>query len=292
MVKSAKIDSIDRRHFAQACGAAVSGLLAAFPQRAHAGQFTGKINKAVKYHMVTDDVSVEDKFRMVKELGFDGIEVRALLDPQRSEQVRSYGRASERVGLPIHGLIHSSNPDLSGAINQAKSLGATSVLHVVRYDKSIPYLENYRQTEAIIRRAVDHAEKHEVMILVENVWASYLIEPMGMARFLDSFDSPMVGAYFDVGNVVRWGWPQHWLQVLGQRVNKLDIKEYDLDIAMAEGMRKGFAKPLGEGSIDWMKVRQELASIDYRGWATAEVRGGDRDRLRDIASQMDRVLDL
>jgi L-ribulose-5-phosphate 3-epimerase len=171
-------------------------------------------------------------------------------------------------------------------------LGATSVLHVVRYDKSIPYLENHRQTEAIIRRAVDHAEKQQVMILVENVWASYLIEPMGMARFLDSFDSPMVGAYFDVGNVVRWGWPQHWLEVLGRRVKKLDIKEYDLDIALSEGMRKGFAKPLGEGSIDWTKVRQELAKIDYRGWATAEVPGGGRDRLSDIAGQMDRVLDL
>jgi L-ribulose-5-phosphate 3-epimerase len=291
-VNHAKINSMDRRRFAKTCGACASGFLASLPRRSHAGQFTGKISKAVKYHMVTADVSVEDKFRMVRDLGFDGIEVRAILDSQRGEELRSYGRASERTGLPIHGLIHSSNPDLSSAIDQAKSLGATSVLHVVRYDKSIPYLENHRQTEAIIRRAVDHAEKQQVMILVENVWASYLIEPMGMARFLDSFDSPMVGAYFDVGNVVRWGWPQHWLEVLGRRVKKLDIKEYDLDIALSEGMRKGFAKPLGEGSIDWTKVRQELAKIDYRGWATAEVPGGGRDRLSDIAGQMDRVLDL
>jgi hexulose-6-phosphate isomerase len=102
----------------------------------------------------------------------------------------------------------------------------------------------------------------------------------------------MVGAYFDVGNVVRWGWPQHWIEVLGDRIKKLDIKEYDLKVAMNEGMRKGFGMPLGTGSIDWSKVREELAELGYQGWATAEVPGGGRDRLGDIAGQMNRVLDL
>jgi hexulose-6-phosphate isomerase len=258
----------------------------------HAGQFTGKITKAVKLHMVRGDEPVADKLRLVKELGFDGIEARAQLGPDQRTAVRDLGRASEQTGLPIHGLIHSSNPDLIGAIDQARSLGANSILHVVRYDKSIPYLQNYRETQAIIRRALDRAEQQQVMILVENVWASYLIEPLTFARFLDELDSPMVGAYFDVGNVVRWGWPEHWLEVLGRRTRKLDIKEYDLNVAMNEGMRKGFGMPLGEGSIDWAKVRGQLAEIDYRGWATAEVPGGGRERLADIAGQMDRVLDL
>ncbi len=153
-------------------------------------------------------------------------------------------------------------------------------------------MQNYNETQAIIRKAIDHAEKQQVMILLENVWASFLIEPLSMARYIDELDSPMVGSYFDVGNVVRWGWPQHWIEVLGKRVKKLDIKEYDLKVAMNEGMRKGFDKPLGEGSIDWAKVREQLAAINYQGWATAEVRGGDQERLSDIASQMDRVLDL
>ncbi|NND97153.1 MAG: hypothetical protein HKN47_07485 [Pirellulaceae bacterium] len=102
----------------------------------------------------------------------------------------------------------------------------------------------------------------------------------------------MVGIYFDVGNVVRWGWPEHWLEVIGKRAKKLDIKEYDLQIAMKEGMRAGFAKPLGEGSIEWSKVREQLGRIDFRGWATAEVKGGDEERLAEIASQMNTVLDL
>ncbi len=61
---------------------------------------------------------------------------------------------------------------------------------------------------------------------------------------------------------------------------------------MDEGMRKGFAFPLGQGSIDWERVRKELTNIGYRGWATAEVSGGDRQRLADISQQMDHVLNL
>ena len=280
---------MDRRRF-MAVASASATLLSA--PHARGGQFTGKIKKAVKFHMATGDASVEDKFRMVQELGFDGIETRVALGEENRDLVRSYARASEKTGLPIHGVIHSSNADLVGAIDQARMLGANSVLHVVRYDRKISYLENYAQTQAIIRRAIDHAEKNEVMILIENVWASFLIEPLGMARYIDELDSPMVASYFDVGNVVRWGWPQHWIEVLGNRVKKLDIKEYDLNVAMNQGMRAAFAKPLGEGSIEWSKVRRELANINYQGWATAEVKGGDRNRLAEIAKQMDSVLDL
>jgi L-ribulose-5-phosphate 3-epimerase len=281
---------MDRRSFLQAtsaiAGAAVAG------NQVTAGQFTGKITKAVKYHMVTGKQSVEDKFRLVKDLGFDGIETRTKLAAADKAVVKSYAAASEKTGLPIHGLIHSSNPDLIGAIDQAKFLGATSVLHVVRYDQKISYMQNYNETQAIIREAIARAEQQQVMILLENVWASFLIEPLGMARYIDELDSPMVASYFDVGNVVRWGWPQHWIEVLGKRIKKLDIKEYDLKIAMDEGMRAAFNKPLGEGSIDWAKVREQLAAINYSGWATAEVRGGDQTRLAEIANQMDHVLDL
>ncbi len=174
--------------------------------------------------MVAGDAAVEDKFKLVKDLGFDGIETRTQLDPNKQDIVKSYARASEKTGLPIHGVIHSSNPDIIGAIDQAKFLGGTSVLHVVRYNKKISYLQNDRETKEIIQRAVDHAEKSGIMILCENVWASYLIEPMGMARFIDAFDSPMVGIYFDIGNVVRWGWPEHWLEVIGSRARSWTSK--------------------------------------------------------------------
>ena len=257
-----------------------------------AGENTGKIKKAVKYHMVTGDLTVKEKFQLVKDLGFDGIETRVALGEKNKALVESYFEASQQTGLPIHGVIHSNNPTLKEAIDQARYLGANSVLHVVPYNQKLGYRENYRRTQQTIRTATLHAEKKQVMVLLENVWATFLIDPVAMARYIDELNSPMVGAYFDIGNVVRWGWPPHWIEVLGPRIKKLDIKEYDLKIAMNEGMRKGFSQPLGSGSIDWRKVREELARIEYTGWATAEVKGGDQARLEAIAIQMNDVLQL
>jgi hexulose-6-phosphate isomerase len=242
--------------------------------------------------MVAEDLSPADKLKLLKDLGYDGVEPRAQLKPDKAEEVRQLRAASEKLDFPIHGVVNSSNPDIAAAIDQAEYLGATSVLHVVRYNRDIGYLQNYRETQDIIRKAVAHAEQKQIHILIENVWASFLIEPLGMARYVDEIDSPFVKVYFDIGNVVRWGWPQHWIEVLGARIQKLDVKEFDLNVAMNEGLRKGFGMPLGEGSIDWKKVRAELLKLDYRGWATAEVPGGDRQRLADIKSQMERVFDF
>ncbi len=287
---------VNRRRFltTASSGIALGGLAAALsaPAPARAGQFTGRIKKAVKYHMIRDKMPTEDKLKMLMDLGYDGVEPRAMLKPDEAAEVKALRKASEKLDFPIHGVVGSSNPNLNAIIDQAAAYGATSVLHVVRYNTKIPYMQNYRETQEIVRAGVERAEKKKVSILIENVWATYLIDPLIMVRFIDEIDSPFVQVYFDVGNVVRWGWPPHWIEVLGPRVKKLDIKEYDLNIAMNEGMRKGFAKPLGEGSVDWAKVRDELSKIEYRGWATAEVRGGDRQRLADIAGQMNRVLDL
>ncbi|MGI9467552.1 MAG: sugar phosphate isomerase/epimerase family protein [Rubripirellula sp.] len=259
---------------------------------ATAAENTDKIRKAVKYHMVSGKLSVLEKFQLVQDLGFDGIETRVALGEKNKGLVDSYLDASQKTGLPIHGVIHSNNPTLKEAVDQASYLGANSVLHVVPYNQKVGYFENYRQTQTTIRTAVSRAEQKRVMILLENVWATFLIDPVAMAKYIDEIDSPMVGAYFDVGNVVRWGWPPHWIEVLGSRIKKLDIKEYDLKIAMSEGMRNGFRQPLGSGSIDWKQVRKALAKINYQGWATAEVKGGDRARLTDIASQINDVLQI
>ena len=287
----------DRREFlTNSATAAAVGIAATMltgvnaDERRH--EFKGRIRKAVKYHMITEKLSAMDKLKMLKDIGFDGVEPRVELASDKQSQVRELAAASAALDFPIHGVVHSSNPNLTEAIDQAKMLGASSVLHVVRYDQKIGYLQNYQETLDIIRRATDHASKQEIYILIENVWASYLIEPMAMARFIDEINCPWVQVYFDIGNVVRWGWPEHWIEVLGNRVKKLDVKEFDLTIAMSEGLRKGFGKPLGEGSIDWIKVRKELQKISYSGWATAEVPGGDRQHLADLARQMDRVLDL
>lgn len=287
--------TLDRRQFIQSSGllmaSAGASCLLGHTQAAAAAAPAGRIKKAVGWGMIVEPkLSVEDKFRVAKDAGFEGVEFSRRAAKKGEDEPRVLAQASEKVGLPIHGVSNGSNPDLKEAIDDAAICGGDTVLHVVRTDPEAPFMENYRRTQELIRSVVPHAEKKRVKILVENVWATFLIEPLTMARYLDEIGSPWVKSYFDVGNVMRWGWPQHWIEVLGKRVDKIHIKEYSLKIGMKEGMAKGFDLPIGQGDINWKRVREELKKIGFQSWATAEVRGGDRQRLAEISAQMDRVL--
>lgn len=286
---------IDRRRFLQSSGLVLAGAAPALLGRvssAQAGESPGRYKKAVGYTMIEEDLSVEDKLKMVKDVGFEGIETPTQFLEKNTPEPKVLARAAEKVGVPVHGVVNSSHPNLRGAIDEAVLYGATSVLCVVRPDIEGSFVENYRRTQETIRQAIRYAEKKRVYLLIENIWNTFLIDPLATARFIDELDSPYVKAYFDIGNVVRWGWPQHWIEVLGKRIVKIHLKEYNLEAAMDQGMRKGFDFPLGEGSIDWARVRGELEKIGFSGWATVEVGGGNRRHLAEISEQMDRVLEL
>jgi hexulose-6-phosphate isomerase len=110
-----------------------------------------------------------------------------------------------------------------------------------------------------------------------------------MARYIDEFRSPAVCAYFDVGNIITYGWPEHWIRALGKRIRRLHIKEYSRKKRDAEGLWKGFNVELLEGDCDWPAVMKAVNEIGFDGWATAEIPGGDAKRLKEIAERMDRI---
>jgi len=279
---------MNRRQFVQTTGM----LLAAGALRdAGAAEPKKRFKKALCFEMIQSKGSIEDKFRIAKDAGFEGVEVNAQRPKKNGADPKELVRASEKVGLPIHG-VSGAGGDLAGAIEEAAIYGATSVLHVARADAKAPYMETYRKSQDIIRAAIPTAEKRKIPILVENVWATFLIEPLGMARFVDEIGSPYVKCYFDVGNVMRWGLPQQWIEVLGKRIGKVHIKEFSLKVAMKEGMLKAFDLPMGKGDIEWPVVCKQLEAVGYHSWITAEVRGGDPARIADVSAQMDHVLGL
>ena len=247
-----------------------------------------RIKKAIKFHMIKEELSVLDKFKLLKDLGLDGTEIHVTSKVDR----REIRRAIDKTGVVVHGFLNSDKPDLIHAIDSAKYYGGSSVLVVAgRVDASHPYDEVYQQQQDRIRKALPYAEKHGIQLLVENVWNGFLLSPLEMARFIDECESSAIGAYFDVGNVVRFGWPDQWIRILGTRIAKLDIKEYSRAKQINEGLRKGFEVEIGEGDCDWPAVRKALNEIGYTsGWATAEVPGGDRNRIAEIAQRMNEVL--
>lgn len=262
-----------------------------------AAEETPRIKKAVKIGMVQVDGGLLEKFRLLKELGYDGVEL---------DSPNGYGdgealRARDETGLPIHGVVDSvhwnhrlSDPDpkirargvaaLKTAIVDSKSYGGTSVLLVPgKVTPDATYEECWNRSQAEIRKVLPFAEDEGIDILLENVWNDFLTDPQATAKYIDELDSPRIGAYFDVGNTVKYSQPATWIPVLGKRIKKLDIKEFSKE----EG--KGFNVPLTEGDCDWPAVMAELRKIDYRGWGTAEVAGGGPEYLADLAARMNRA---
>jgi L-ribulose-5-phosphate 3-epimerase len=125
-----------------------------------------------------------------------------------------------------------------------------------------------------------------VIVAVEEVWNKFLLSPIEFARYVDEFDSPWLKAYFDVGNVVFYGYPQDWIRTLGPRIAKVHLKDFQLDRPNGR-----FAwRNLGDGDIDWPAVQRAFADIGYNGYMTTEIAGGDAAYLKDVAGRVDRFL--
>lgn len=259
---------------------------------------------SLKWGMIEEDsLSILEKFQLVQDLGFDGVELDSPNDLPLAEIVA----ARDKTGLAIPGVVNSlhwkfplTNADPAirqacvdatiAALDDARRYGADSVLlvpGVVNAETS--YKDAYERAGDGIARLLDHAEAVGVSLALENVWNDFLLSPLEAASFVDSFDHPRVGWYFDIGNVLRYGRPAHWIEALGPRILKVDVKEFSLARMNAEGPWKGFDVELGDGDCDWPAVNRALAAAGYSGWASVEVPGGNRQRLAEIKARFDRI---
>lgn len=256
--------------------------------------------------MIDEPLSILEKFELLKRLGFDGVELDSPSDLDEKEVID----AAKASGLPIHGVVDSvhwkqtlSHPDpavrdagrdgLEHALRQAKAYGASTVLLVPAVvNEEVSYADAYIRSQAEIRKVLPLAKETGVKIALENVWNQFLLSPLETARYIDEFESEWIGAYFDIGNIVNYGWPEQWIRILGPRILKLDVKEFSRKKRNDEGLWEGFKVKIGDGDVGWSAVNKALADIGYTGWATAEVSGGNTDRLKDIAMRMDTVFDF
>jgi len=261
------------------------------------------IKKSLKYGMVQENLSVLDKFKLLVDLGFDGVE----LDSPNDITPKEILDARDKTGLQLPGVVNSvhwkspfSSPDpkvreicskaMEKSLYDCKLYGGTTVLLVPGIvNQGISYQEAYERSQAEVKKLIPIAEKTGIKIALENVWNNFLISPLEAARYVDEINHPLVGWYFDVGNILRYGWPEHWIETLGKRIMKVDIKEFSRKKQQDEGLWKGFDVELMEGDCNWPVVNKALSKIGYSGWGSAEVPGGDRKRLEVISKKMDEV---
>ena len=243
-----------------------------------------------------------DRFKLALDAGFSGIEIQTVTDPKQAEEIKD---ESLKSGLRIHSVMNSehwrspiSSPDpavvdksvagMETSLRNAKLWGADAVLlvpAVVGPDTS--YQDAWTRSQKVIReRILPLAQELKVIVAVEEVWNKFLLSPLEFVRYVDEFQSPWVKAYFDVGNVVFYAYPQDWIRTLGQRIVRVHLKDFQLD-------RPGgrfYWKNIGEGDIDWVEVRKALDDIGYDGWVTTEIQGGDAAYLKDVVARLDRFL--
>jgi len=270
------------------------------------------LKKAVGLGMVGEGATVLEKFQLVADLGFEGVEVDR---PDRALPLAELEQAQEKTGIRVHGVVdsvHWSLPlnsrdagvrkkgidGLVAALDDAAALGAVSVLLVPAVvNGDLPYDEAYARSQEAIREVLPHAAQVKVKIAVENVWNGFLLSPLEAARYVDELKSEWAAFHFDVGNVVTYGRPEQWIRILGKRIAKLHIKDYSNKKRDEQGRWKGFEVELGEGDAGYAAVMAALDEVGFStapggNWATAEVGGGDRKRLAQIAGQMDRLFSL
>jgi len=291
------VTRVTRRSFLSAATAAPL-LAAAAPSRL-------PIRKAVEFSMLPNSLGILERFQLAKDCGFEEIECNTTPDPAKAEEILA---ASKKAGLRIHSVMnqeHWRSPLSSGdpavveksmegmrtSLHNAKLWGADTVLLVPAVvNPETPYAQAWERSQRQIRKLVPLAEELKVIIGIEEVWNKFLLSPLEMARYVDEFQTPWIRAYFDVGNIEIWGYPQDWIRTLGKRIVKLHIKDFAFKNDPTIHKRTADFVPLLEGEIDWKAVHAALADIGYQGTATVELSGGDGEYLKEVNRRFERIL--
>ena len=285
-----------------AAGASAGRTLAAQATTAPPAAAGPAIKKAVLISMLPKQLPYAERFALARASGFEGIEMQTIVQAEEAAEIRE---AAVTAGLRIHSVMNmdhwrlplsSADPDvvtrsvqgMETSLRNAALWGADTVLLVPAVvDATTSYRQAYERSQRVIReRLLPMARELKVTIAVEEVWNKFLLSPMEFARYVDEFDSPRLKAYFDVGNVVIYAFPQDWIRTLGPRIVKVHLKDFNFDRPNG----RFTWKPIGEGDIDWPEVRRALGEIGYAGYVTTEVSAGDAAYLKNVAERVDRFL--
>ena len=239
---------------------------------------------------------LDDAFALAKDAGFDGVEVAldeagelSLTSTER--EIAAIRRAASDRGIELYSVAcglywqywltaddknerEKAKDIVKRQLAAAAALGADTILVVpgsvsaefADPNKVVSYKNAYERSMEAFCELRSDAEGYGVSIGIENVWNKFLTSPIEMRDFIDKIGSPFVGSYFDVGNVLFNGYPEHWIEILGERIKKVHFKDY----RKAAGGLHGFVDLLA-GDVDYPAVMRSLADVGYDGWVSAEM---------------------
>ena len=274
------------------------------------------MKKGICWGCVPGEPDFAAKLRTARVAGFEGVEP-TISEPgsgpltlktteREAAQLRETA-AKEGIELPsvMCGAAVSKTPmihpdasvraqaveNLGLTLERAKWLGATAVLlHPGHLKPETRYDHAWEWVRLGLMSAGEYAAKHGVTLAIENVWNKFLLSPTEMQQMLDEVGNPYVGAYFDVGNCILYGFPEHWVAVLGDRIKKVHVKDFKRSV----GSSKGFCQLL-DGDADYGAVMRELRAAGYDDYLTSEVSVGamgEGQNIDETARRMDKILGM
>ena len=289
-----------RRHFLSTAAFAVAG--STLSQSAIAAP-KRDLKKAIMLGTLAIKGTLAEKMKAAKDAGYEGIEPHGGMNQQEVlDALGSSGLKAASVCCHTHWkqtLTHNDEKTreegLQGVLTtlrDAKAYGATSILVVPGVvSEEVPYDVAWERSVAEIKKAVPLAKELGVHISIENVWNNFILSPIEAVKFLDDIGDPIVGWHFDIGNVGRFGWAEQWIKVLGKRINRIHVKEFDIKKMKEEGLYKGFDCDLTEGTNNWPAIMKALDDAGYSGWAISEQRGGNIfTGLKKLTAAMDKII--
>ena len=269
-------------------------------------------------------VPVAEAARVARDLGFEAIELcygaGELAPGVTSEQLARLRDAIASAGIATptlctgnywaQSLSASDEAERQAAlvftrsyIQCAAALGAEAVLVMpgtvdVPWEPArpvVPAKAAWEHARKSLLELLPVAETHGVVMALENVWGKFLTGPFEFAAFIDTFDSPWIRCYFDAGNVAINGYPDHWIEILGERIDRVHIKGFQR--RDGGGTLGDFTESLFEGSIDWTAVMAALRATGYDKTLTAEMIVSEKglpdvDLARKVSRELDQVIAL
>ena len=295
---------IDRRSFLKAT---VGTAVAALSSRACCAAPKRNLRKAIMYATIGVKGSVLEKFRAMKEAGFEGVEPMGGM--KRDEVIAAFketGLLAASVCCHTHWEKPLSSADeairkigfegLITSLHDAKAYGAGSVLLVPGVARNgVSYRECFDRSIVEIAKAIPVARETGVKISIENVGNNFIVKPEQAVEYLDAINSEWVGWHFDIGNVGRIGpAAERWIGVIGKRINRIHVKDYSAKPTAAAAT--GIVRPkLLDGDTNWPAVMKALGDAGYTGWGISEQpanQAANVETARDLAQRMDRIFAL
>ena len=241
--------------------------------------------------------SIEDALLEAKQVGFEALELcigktgelSVATTEKECAKIRSL---IDRSGLVVESVASGmswdfcpTHPDATvrheaialhkAALERCAWLGCKSLLVVpgaihipwIPDFPAVPYEQAVKYAIEAVRALLPVAEACRVEICLENVWNGLFYSPLEFCSFIDSYESPWVKVYFDIGNVLGYHQdPADWIKTLGKRIGRVHAKDFKRSV----GNMDGFCD-IGQGDVSWAEVSAALKGIGYSRTVIAEM---------------------